>query len=108
MNNLEKFTPGEWHAEVEKDDDGGGVVVIRNDVAVEIGAICPQEDLNETSANIALIASAPEMYEALKDLMDAMDDVLYNADRVPDCIVAVAQEAMDKAKSAQKKARGEA
>ena len=58
-------------------------------------------------ADVPKLAAAPELYEALEDLMSAMDDVLYNADRVPDCIVAVAQDEMDKAKAALKKARGE-
>ncbi len=98
----EKFTPGEWHSEVKM-----SVLTIRNDVDVEIGAICPQAEVRETDANARLIAAAPEMYEALEDLMSAMDDVLCNADRVPDCIVYVAQEAMDEASAVLKKARGE-
>ena len=104
MNNLEKFTPGEWHAEIKKDDDGGGVVVIRNDVAVEIGAICPQEDLNETSANIALIAAAPEMYEALSFCYDHIRDAANNDVDIR----ALAGEMEWRVREALQKARGEA
>lgn len=67
----------------------------------KVAEVYDQED-------VPMVSAAPEMYEALEDLMSAMDDVLYNADRVPDCIVAVAQDEMDKAKAALKKARGEA
>lgn len=95
MNNLEKFTPGPWHPEVQEDDDGGGILTIRNDVAVEIGAICPQGDIRETEANARLIAAAKEMYEALQAMKSAMLNVLDNAD-LPGAILTAADEALEK------------
>lgn len=99
MERKEKFTPGPW--KVCHVRDLNMFAVIQVSTKNVIGNFIERRDAR-------LIAAAPEMYAALKDLMSAMDDVLYNADRVPDCIVAVAQNEMDKAKAALKKARGEA
>ena len=101
----EKFTKGVWRVrktfgtvswfDVVTD---GGICSSTEDVL--IANSCRRHDAR-------LIAAAPEMYQTIKDLLDAMDDVLNNAQSVPDCIVWVAQEEADKAKAVLKKARGE-
>jgi len=96
-DSKEKFTPGPW--KIQKSISGVHPIAAPG-IRAHITYVNDVE-------NAHLIAAAPEMYEALEALISAMDDVLYNADRVPDCIVAVAQEAMDKANAALKKARGE-
>ena len=98
----EKFTSGKW----KYSTDNGGYLdsyhfKSNNELRIEtIGEIYDKADG-------CLCAAAPELYEALENLMSAMDDVLCNADRIPDCIVWVVQEAQDKATAALKKARGE-
>lgn len=62
---------------------------------------------DEQESNAHLISCAPDMYEALKDLMSAMDDVVANSANIPDCIMYVVGEAQEKAEMAMKKARGE-
>lgn len=99
----EKFTPGPWKAHTTLNADWVMTDWIE---CVDQENIC---DLSHSNGgnDVYLIAAAPEMYDALKYLMDALDFALSNAERVPDCIVAVAQDAMEKAEAAQKKARGE-
>lgn len=112
MNGM-KFAPGPWKRAPKKcccgEGHPNGLSISRVEDANgwPVAHASPRLPKGSQTANAQLIAAAPELYEALEDLMSAMDDVLYNADRVPDCIVAVAQDEMDKAKAALKKARGE-
>lgn len=57
-------------------------------------------------ADVPKLAAAPEMYEALQTLKSAMLDVLDCAD-LPDDVLTAADEALEKAEKAMKKARGE-
>ena len=102
----EKFTPWPWH--IRKPRKGHRIchsVLDKNGDGIAI-TVCRRHN-GERVANDHLIEAGPDMYYALKDLMAALDFALSNAERVPDCIVAVAQDAMEKAEAAQKKARGE-
>ena len=99
----EQFTPGPWQAYTAQ--HAAWVDTDWKDCAEQTN-ICDCGKDNGWN-DVHLIAAAPDVYYALKDLMNAMDDVLCNADRVPDCIFAVVQEAQDKATAALKKARGE-
>lgn len=100
MERKEKFTPGKWKAGRGPSFDF--VAAAGRDKTL---AAWPRSD--ENAANAALIAAAPEMYDALKDLMSAMDDVVANSESIPDCIMWVVEEAQEKAENAMKKARGE-
>lgn len=99
MPNKE-YSPGPWNVRryrgVADYDlavvDRGGVVV------AEI------VDLLNDSKNAALLASAPEMYEALRALHSAMLDVLSHV-CLSDDVLTVADEALEKAEKAMKKAR---
>lgn len=109
----EKINPGPWRLAMNRSRGCSGAIrgmsscriVDAKNHTVDYAA--PQKCKARQSANANLLAAAPEMYDALKDLMDALDFALSNSERVPDCIVAVAQDAMEKAEAAQKKARGE-
>lgn len=62
----EKFTPGPWKAAVRVEDDVNILTIYGINSITEIGALCPQDSIEETKSNAALISAAPEMYDALK------------------------------------------
>lgn len=106
----EKFTPGPWKRALNMSRSGTGKVrgkSISRVVDSAGGVVAFMRPRKRQVANLLLIAAAPEMYEALKDLMSAMDDVIANGANIPDCIMYVVGEAQEKAKMAMKKARGE-
>ena len=116
----EKFTPGPWKVGVsansrhdmmnyyvfaEREPDpkhpfAPELFICRTDSTVV------ERDADEKQGNAALIAAAPEMYEALQTLKSAMLDALDCAD-LPDDVLTAADEALEKAEKALKKARGE-
>ena len=59
-----QFTPGPYHPQIEN-HDGANVLIIRNEVGVEIAAICPQKDVGETEANARLLSLSADMAEVL-------------------------------------------
>lgn len=65
----EKFTPGPWYPRITDYQDSR-VLTIFNELGIEIGAVCPQSDPDETEANSRMLAAAPEMYDALKSLVE--------------------------------------
>lgn len=86
-----KWTPGPWHVE----GNASSTIAARHDGRAEISEACATGDMTyeEMRANAALIAAAPELYEALDTFMrlGTMDD----------------QSAIDAARSALAHARGE-
>jgi len=61
-----KVTPGPWRAD-------GGVVELRHGDDMS-RMIVPGRSLNEGEANAHLIAAAPEMYEALRVLVEYFEE----------------------------------
>lgn len=64
------YTPGPWKAMIRPDH---GVVVVKgpNGVIIAQRALTQEQKRNdELYANAQLIAAAPELYEALENLMD--------------------------------------
>lgn len=102
MERKEKFTPPPW--EVSEASDGG--MWLFGDNRNFVVAHVQGRRENQGGANAALIAAAPDMYEALQTLKSAMLDVLDCAD-LPDDVLTAADEALEKAERAMKKARGE-
>ena len=96
---TEKFTKGPWIVREEPSSDGHPVIS-----PVGGYAICQSWNQGETydaNANAALIAAAPEMYEALNELQQ-----LFRDDLAPGYIYAC-KDVLKNADAALKKARGE-
>lgn len=62
---VQKHTPGPWFVDMARNIGGwnGDVAVTRNGRIIAVAFVCR----DETLANANLIATAPEMYEALKE-----------------------------------------
>ena len=95
-----KFTRGPWYAAelgAYFDYDGDCRVIIGDDRRV---AVCQHHGSVEDEANAALIAAAPDLYEALETLtlIVGLTAFKHEAQR------AALQEAMDKARAALTKA----
>ena len=74
MSNETKFTEGEWHVDSYVEVDGSVRVVMGNIIITYHG-----HATDEDVANAHLIASAPEMYSELQNLLhDSMDCDEYN------------------------------
>ena len=70
---MSKFTPGPWHVEgyeFTRDLVGGTIVQKYTVMSVDFDE---SDKFGQLVANARLIAKAPEMYEALKKLMDRLD-----------------------------------
>ena len=76
----EKFTPGLWFVDADFYVYGGDGRKNQGEYfdEVEFPLVCDVEsdsrDRTENKANAALIAAAPEMYEALKKLKECIED----------------------------------
>ena len=70
MSNEAKHTPGPWHVEAEEWTNGQGIAICREGLGV-IAVIDPgpAELRAEDEANARLIAAAPELKDALADLV---------------------------------------
>lgn len=68
----EKFTPGPWEIDPELHD-----AVRANACLICSAWTLPDCAHGTREANVALISAAPEMYEKLKDLLDAMEAGLF-------------------------------
>ena len=66
---LDEITPGQWHYEDGQVKDDRGEIVARAYREAEC-KIPPYQRDN----NMRFISAAPDMYEALRELVDAMDD----------------------------------
>jgi hypothetical protein len=64
----EKWTPGPWRFEADKED--GMVYVCHPGTDCPDTAVVMFEETREDTANAHLIASAPEMYHLLLDIKD--------------------------------------
>lgn len=95
-----KFTPGPWHAfgdSVKK----GRYVVAKVNAAEQLGIV---ESSERAAHNAHLIAAAPQMYEALEDLLDEVESLVASGDAGREPILLKFREA---AHAALKAARGE-
>ena len=102
----EKWTPGPWFVEIgdgEGMDDKGVAYICHQDTCSPDTVICSFPDVidDDVRANVYLMASAPDMYAALKGLYD----VLYAA---TDGERIWTMEMQQSARYALAKARGEA
>ena len=76
----EKFTPGPWFVDADFYVYGGDGRKNQGEYfdGVEFPLVCDAEsdsrDRTENKANAALIAAAPEMYEALKKLKECLEN----------------------------------
>ena len=115
MIKKEKFTPGPWHILVPKPRygkrachsivDGDGEYVAKP-VAVSKLRGRTACKIEERKANERLIAAAPEMYDALKDCIEAMSCAV-DCTLLPEYLNNMLKESLEKATQAVKKARGE-
>jgi len=64
-----KHTPGPWHRNIPADGKYPTVFAGRNQ---HVAVASQQKDSAETEANISLIAAAPDLLEALQDLLDVV------------------------------------
>ena len=68
----EKYTKGEWKVTKHPPLDNL-VIVVGGEIAYEQDTICRLEYTENMVANANLIASAPDLYEALIGLLEAYD-----------------------------------
>ena len=74
----EKFTPGPWkYVRVKEDIDTFAIRTETDDTLAAVGISPVGWRPGKDIANAALIAAAPEMYDELKDLLDAMEAGLF-------------------------------
>lgn len=68
-----EHTPGKWKVEGSDNPDGSNLIVLDEDgrVIADMCDSCGVEDCEEAEANARLIAAAPDLLEALRDLHDA-------------------------------------
>jgi len=64
-----KHTLGPWHRNIPADGKYPTVFAGRNQ---HVAVASQQKDSAETEANISLIAAAPDLLEALQDLLDVV------------------------------------
>lgn len=67
---MSKFTPGPWVAHISKVDEitGNDVMLIRSERPMR-GIVGIEIEREEDEANARLIATAPEMFELLCDIL---------------------------------------
>lgn len=75
------FHPGPW--QVRKETGQDFVVVVETRGGAGICAVMDEEDADQNIQNAALIAVAPEMYDALVDLAAYLGDPGRYDDRAP-------------------------
>lgn len=73
-----QHTPGPWHRNIRANGKYPTIFAGRNQ---HVAVASQQKDTAETEANIDLIAAAPDMLAALKEIAGIADD-----DGVPDCL----------------------
>ena len=88
MNDT-KFTPGPWHTWYEKME----ISIYDQNSDLICGPIkqCPEQE-----ANAHLIAAAPELYEALNDLLN--DCINFDGGKLTDIFMVKASRALTKAR----------
>lgn len=100
-----KFTPGPWKIHLDK-RNGTACSIIEDKTGDCVARTVYRFHRGERHANGNLISAAPEMYEALKEMLSSLKDVV-NINYMSDSAFALANDAMAKAEEALKKARGE-
>jgi hypothetical protein len=66
---MNTHTPGPWHRNISADGKYPTVFAGRNQ---HVAVASQQKDSAETEANISLIAAAPDLLDALQDLLDVV------------------------------------
>jgi hypothetical protein len=66
---MNKHTPAPWHLRADPDDSEGWIVSDGSHSALRVCDVCPRFDPQEEVHNARLIAAAPDMRNALTDLM---------------------------------------
>jgi len=94
---IEQHTQGPW--EYGEDCDNEWYFAAASNPNVQLGWVCPNEESTQ-EANARLIAAAPELLEALKDLEAGYERLKDQGYPVSDC--------QKQARAAIAKARGEA
>lgn len=104
---IAQHTPGPWHVEQGSDerdfivaDQTGNTVAEPNACAYDFSELDPKVrriDIAEAKANARLIAAAPELLVACRDLCDAIPDETLTADPPLQCWVENARAAIAKA-----------
>ena len=89
----EKFTPGPWNTEYSYRKDWYEIYGDEGMIMIAAAFNC-QHKLDR--ANAALIAAAPDMYEALENLLEAWDE--WGVSSFPDPFADMARAALKKAK----------
>ena len=103
MTDKPKWTPGPWAATSE--DNGEWDIYSESWDIATVAARAGMEDPNGRSdANAHLIAAAPDLAEALKNLIARYDEVV----TTPDCSCGQDDHDVTMARAALAKARGEA
>lgn len=90
-----KFTPGPWAYNTSRDYDGGRPWIIwgpngpGRGATAHVAPWCPpypgHGDYEETKANARLIATAPELFDLIKELREYLISEKYESDRVYLC-----------------------
>jgi hypothetical protein len=65
-----KFTPGPWTWDFDRDDEQNAIVWLESDDNMRVCFLAHCAKVSETHANAALIAAAPDLYEALAAIVD--------------------------------------
>lgn len=120
MNREPKHTPGPWEAGFGRivgiPEDTFGVYIYtpgqkgRNGnprVVAVTGRVSDAEYRDESISDAFLIAAAPEMYEALRELAASFDHPAYDDPRDTTIEIQASREAIADARRALAKARGE-
>lgn len=75
---MNKFTKGPWKVRTDKDDDGDFTLFTYDVYAFPYGEEAGQQGVCYGASNKAdmnLISAAPDMYEALKESLDALREI---------------------------------
>lgn len=71
---MPDFTPGPWYVDTARQVAGcNGDIAIVKDNGTLVAVAYARRRPDETLANACLIAAAPEMYEALKKVLEVYD-----------------------------------
>lgn len=96
------FTPGPWR--VDADEHTNALDIVGSDPRIQLATIMnpEQDDLKPDDvefANAALISAAPELYEALWGLREAVrGQDICDCQGSPDCPITMAEKALAKAR----------
>ncbi|MCR9064496.1 MAG: hypothetical protein NXI00_11055 [Cytophagales bacterium] len=97
------FTKGEWHLQTEA-DSYTNIIRCKNEKADNIFiSSCAQSSSLESQANAQLIASAPDLLEALQDILICHEKMKGGGQSIEDVLLNKAYAAITKALTIQEK-----